>query len=460
MNNRYSIVIVMFAVLSLVTSCLTDSDTKITYYNDAALTSFSLGNMSRKVYTKTKSGKDTSYVTTYSAAGYTFSIDHSNGKVFNVDSLPKGTNLKKCLVTVNAINSGLPCLKSLTSDSIFSISSTDSLDFSQIRTIVVVSNDGSYRKNYEVEVRVHKEAKDSLYWDKKCTNSAIAAMTDVKAAYFKGSLYALGTEAGDVRMYRSDVADGKTWAAVASLPFSGVPSVATDGKYLYVHSGNKVYNSADGINFTPVSDGSGIKQIIAASRSEVYALTVDGRMVKSADNGYTWNYDQLDADEAYLPQQNINGVSIPSVINPEIDKVMIIGNREDAADTTSVVWTKVVDNIVPAETMPWMYQKYNATNWHPAPRFDHIAVAKYGEGIMLLGSKKADGASAPTYSFLYSRDCGLNWWKDTRFTLPANINLGSASYSIVSDEDHSAFWIICGETGEVWRGYYSTLSWE
>lgn len=458
MNNKYSIVIVMFAILSLVTSCLSDSDTNITYYDDAALTSFSLGNMKRTICTKTKSGKDTSYVTTYSAASYTFSIDHASGKIFNVDSLPKGTDLKKCLVTVNAYNSGMACLKSLTSDSLSSISSTDSLDFSQKRTIVVISNDGSYRKNYEVDIRVHRETKDSLYWEKKCSNNNIAALSNMRSVCFKGSLYVLGTDGANSKMYSSKLSDGKNWTEVKSIALGTNSSVATNGEYLYMHSGDKVYNSVDGVNWNVVADGTNIRQIITASRSEVYGLTADGKMIKSTDNGYTWNYDQLDSDEAFLPQQNVCGFSAPSLVNPDIDKVLVMGNRNVVTDTTPMVWTKVVDNSIPSETMPWMFQPFLDETWHHAPRFDHFDVARYADGALLLGSKS--DAAGSTLSFLYSRDFGLNWWTDSRFTLPADMKCSTANFTMAADASNSTFWIISGESGEVWKAFYSTLTWK
>lgn len=449
----------MFAILSLVTSCLGDDNSQAYYYDDVALTSFSLGSLNRTYSTKSsKTGKDTTYTYSYSASSYLFSIDQQNGKIYNIDSLPNRSDTKKCLVTIGTMNSGSAYLKSLTSDSLFYISATDSLDFSQKRIVTVVSNDGRYKKDYEVDVRVHKEKEDSLYWTKKTTNSSLAALTEMKAITFKGKLYVAGVAGSSVKIYSTPLTDGVNWTENASAPFSNMPSIACNDDYIYVHSGNKVYNSTDGNNWNEVADGTGIKAIVAASRSEVYAIATDGKILKSADNGCVWSYDNIDDDASYLPQENVSGFCSPTRVNPDIDKMLIIGNRGVATDSTAVVWTKAVDNSNPSETMPWMYQAFTSDTWHHAPVFNHLAVVGYAEGALLLGSVM-DGGEAKFY-FMYSSDFGLNWWHDKRFVLPSDMHCNAKSFSMAADEDNVTFWIVSGETGEVWQGYYSTWAWQ
>lgn len=460
MNKRYSIVIVLSAILSLLTSCLGNDTTDVNYYDDIAITGFSVGNFNRRVYATTNAGKDTSYIVTVQGSKYPFSIDHANGKIYNVDSLPSGVDTRKCLVTVTTLHSGQALLKSLTSDSLNFFAPTDSLDFSQKRTISVIANDGRTKKDYEVEVRVHKEKEDSLYWTMKAKNSSLAALTDMKAVCFRGKLYVVGVAGGTVRMYSTALTDGVTWTEIASAPFASMPSITCNRQYLYVHSGDKIYRSADGSNWDEVADGTGIKAVIAASRSEVYALSTDGNMLKSSDNGVTWTYDALDSDASFLPQQSVSGFYTQAKVNTDVDKVLIFGNRDVATDTTAVVWTKSVDNSNPAETMPWMYQPFTSDTWHHAPRFNRVSVVRYADGALLLGNIQHTTFHGSSFYFLYSWDFGLNWWHDKRFTLPYEMDCSPTSFALATDDDNTAFWIISGESGEVWRGYFSTWTWQ
>ena len=101
------VVIIMAAVFSL-TSCLSDNnEIDTTYYTDTAITSFSLGTLNLTNHTKAKDGvTDSTYTTTFSASSYNFDIDQYAKTINNTDSLPKGTDLKHVLATINTTNSG------------------------------------------------------------------------------------------------------------------------------------------------------------------------------------------------------------------------------------------------------------------------------------------------------------------------------------------------------------------
>lgn len=165
---KRNIVPFLMMVATLVfASCLKSNDTETTYYSDTAISSFTLGTLNRYVTTKAKDGvTDSTYKTTVAGSKYDFYIDHVNRKIYNLDSLPYGTDASKVLVTVTAKNSGQVFIKSLTGDTLRSFSNTDSLDFSKPRELRVYpySNSSNDYRAYEVTVNVHKEPTDSVYW--------------------------------------------------------------------------------------------------------------------------------------------------------------------------------------------------------------------------------------------------------------------------------------------------------
>ena len=55
-----------------------------------AIKTFKLGTLKRYVHKTLSTGKDTVYLTTYSAATYKMNIDQLNHRIFNTDSLLTG----------------------------------------------------------------------------------------------------------------------------------------------------------------------------------------------------------------------------------------------------------------------------------------------------------------------------------------------------------------------------------
>ena len=447
----------LLAVLTLCSSCLSDSSSSTTYYDDAAITAFSLGTLKRVYTKKLSSGKDTTYTTTVACSTYKFTIDQEKGLIYNLDSLPVGTCANKALVTISTRNSGLVYLKSYTSDSVYYYSSSsDSLDFSKPRTLFCVSQDGTYHREYVADIRVHTETSDSVYWRKQADNADIAALSNIRGLAFNDKLYVYGTTAdGAVKVYSSD--NGKAWAAVQT-PFETSLTMVTDSAVIYALSAGKtVYTSADGQTWLPVYGDGSMKCLVAASRSEVYALSNDGRLMVSKNNGATWAEDELDSDKQYLPSRDINGYCVTSAANSDLQKVTLIGNRADDNDSTCVVWTKTVDNVSTAETQRWMYQPFEKSTWHHAPRLNNVAVIPYEDGAILMGGTGIGACSATAFSTIYySRDSGMNWWADTRYTLPDGFTPDENAYALFTDTKHN-MWLV--SRGQVWMGYLSQLKW-
>ena len=150
----------IWTAFSLV-SCLEDDDNDYVYYDDSAISTFSVKTAKQYIHTTTKSGKDSVYTKTLSLSAYKFVIDQKNCEIYNLDSLPYGVDATKLLVTTSAVNSGAVYLQSTTSDSVTYVSSTDSLDFSQMRVLHAVSMSGKATRKYKVDVRVHQEQADS-----------------------------------------------------------------------------------------------------------------------------------------------------------------------------------------------------------------------------------------------------------------------------------------------------------
>ena len=155
MNKIRSTIGVLLTVVLCMTSCLGDDNDEVVAYSDVAITQVTLGTLNRYTHTTSSStGNDTVVKSTLTGSSYPMTIDHLSGKIYNQDSLPVGTDVAHVLLTVSAKNGGYVFLKSLTSDTLQRVSSTDSLDFTQPRTLVAYSSDATWCREYQMTLKL------------------------------------------------------------------------------------------------------------------------------------------------------------------------------------------------------------------------------------------------------------------------------------------------------------------
>lgn len=154
----------LLMTVAMMMSCLNSSDSDSTSYTDAAISSFSIGNLQRTIHTTSSTGADSTYTTTVSGALYDFEIDQTGCRIFNPDSLPMGTDVSRVLVTMSAYNNGTILIKDVASDTLRIYNSTDSLDFTKPRIITALSNDGQGTRNYTVNINVYQEDPNAFVW--------------------------------------------------------------------------------------------------------------------------------------------------------------------------------------------------------------------------------------------------------------------------------------------------------
>ena len=171
MNKHISALLALIMGALMMTSCLKSDDTsEIIYNNDTAITAFSLTTVNRYIHTTSSSGADSVYKKALSTP-VSFNIDQYNQTVYNTDSLLNDCDLKHVLISVSTKNSGVAVIKSLTSDTLTTILSTASLDFTQPREVRVYAQDGKSYRAYKVTMNKHQVATDKILWEKMPADS-------------------------------------------------------------------------------------------------------------------------------------------------------------------------------------------------------------------------------------------------------------------------------------------------
>jgi hypothetical protein len=164
---KISFILAMTA--ALMCSCLSSGDSSTTLYGDAAITGYTFGTLNKYI-DGTK--------TTFTGSSYTINIDQSNtGKhtfkdttiigrcIYNNDSLPLGTDLQHVVGTLSTLHNGVALIERLDEPEMFDyFSSSDSIDFTKVRRILVYSSDASGYNQYYMSIDAHKEDGNLFVW--------------------------------------------------------------------------------------------------------------------------------------------------------------------------------------------------------------------------------------------------------------------------------------------------------
>ena len=330
MNKRYifSLCLMLVAAISM-TSCLKDNDTSdVTYYDDTAITAFTLTTVN--TYTTTTSSDGTTKTTKATLSTKpVFIIDQYNHKIYNPVGLPAECDLKHVIVAISSKNSGQVGIKSLTSDSLYVYSSTDSIDFSQSRELRVFSQSGASNRAYTVTFNVKQSTSQSITWTSVEAGSAgIPEELYHEVAIEKtDNGFMLSTD--NLKTWSSELlGDGENASLLptkelgyVSMPYSA--SINTDYELIAgVISENDVFCSvwrkiAEYGDNAPVCKWVNIKQDRAAYslpnmggvslvrfNNQTYAIGFDGRVYITRDWGLTWK--EADSDLALPTTGSLN----------------------------------------------------------------------------------------------------------------------------------------------------------
>ena len=464
---RWSLAL-LFSAGFVFASCLNDNDRDITYYDDTAITAFTLGKLSLRVDSTTKDGKkDSVYYRKLDAKNYVFYIDQINKRVYNLDSLPYGVNQKKIVGTFSTRNAGVVTLKSLTSDSTtYYKNGQDSVDFTSERTFVVYSNSQKYSQKYTVDVRVHKQKPNDFKWNNLATVSAFASLQGLRVANAGSMVLVFGSTASGTVVYGSPIADGKSWAKLSpsfSPDANAWKSAVSFNGTAYVLSGGRLWKSDDATSWTDLGvAASAMSRLLGASNAGLHLLGTDGQLYLAKAGTTQIASQALAASSAYLPQQDFNMVVWNHSASDKTEQVVLLGNRTEAGhagDSAPVVWGKVFEYGQASSTQKWAY--YNSLEAEPRlPRMSNLQVVTHGPVLLAVGGAGM-GASSSVQALkdvYVSADGGLSWRTNRIYTMPTDVAKNTTHFAMGADKDNH-IWLVCAGTGKVWRVRKNSVGW-
>ena len=192
-----------------------------------------------------------------------FSIDLIDAKIYNADSLPKGTDISKFIVNVTAPAASAIELSFKSrftgNDTTVNITENpgDSINFAAGPVkMTVTSYNGQAKRDYDISVLVHTMDADTLYWDRLQQVSFPKAASAQKTVMYGSRPHTLlaGTD-GKHYLCTTDSPEAyDAWhTAVSSLPSGADISTfsATDNALYIATADGALYSSADGLTWTP-----------------------------------------------------------------------------------------------------------------------------------------------------------------------------------------------------------------
>ena len=437
--KRFSRVLCLLMVACvMLTSCLSSSDSDLTLHNDAAITAFSLGTVNRYLYMNRPSTgvKDSLVKTTFTGSLYPMSIDQIGYRIFNQDSLPYGTDAAHLLCNITTMSSSGVAIKNLNDTTFKWFSSSDSIDFSEPRTLRVFATDGSYKRDYTVWVNVAKgQNVIDVGWSKVSDNDAFGLMEGMRLVVLNNRLVVFGEQGGKTLVFAS--ADGKQFQQLATegLQHNAWQNVVVKDSYVYMLNGATLLRSQDAGQWEQLARHDQLRQLVAAGTKELFAIGTDGLMKHSTDDGLTWTDEQTDEPASLLPTQGIASTTFAYAPSDSTDYVLLVGND----GTQSRVWHKISQYGSRNKGGRWV-RMTSSSGLFELPLHAHLSLAYY-KGVLL-----AAGNGART---LYiSHDQGLTWNVTSDYSLPTT---AQGDWLTMTVAPNGTLWAITS-SGQVWTG--------
>lgn len=459
MNRRFLPLLMLCSVVLLFASCLRDNDDEQMSYDDAAIIGFSVKNVKRLVHTKSSKGTDSTYTTTFAASEYRFYIDQINRVIYNPDSLPVGVDASKVVATISTKNAGTIGIQIANSDSIKYFNSADSLDFTKPRQVVVYNNSGTGMNTYTIHVNVHQQDGDTFNWNNQTKNEPkLGELTTMRLLANGENLYVFGNKGSEVKIYTAARKAADRWQEITpniQLASDFCRQVVLQGNTFYGYHDGQVVKSADAKNWSVVS-AIALKQLVGASDAKLYALTENHEILVSADRGATWTAETLSPSNALLPEADLNFVAQPSKTNAGANQLFMAGTTDKRVS----MWGKLEENDEKAENQPWTSYTSSAGHRFALPNLTNLQVVKYCDALVAMGGAgKGESSDVKAFSQIYgSVDGGLTWKKHATLVFPEGFQSNETSFAMTTDADHY-LWMVCGKTGQVWRGRLNKLGW-
>lgn len=447
MRIKFLSVILSFLLMSIAISSCLDSDDNYEYSSDATIRAFGIDTIGKGIY-------------------YKFTIDQLKREIYNVDSLPVGSDtiidkiLIDTLTVTGWVTSGL-------NDTLFN--TNDSVDLREPIKLKVHAADGVTVREYTIKVNVHKQDPDSLIWKEMAALPTSPASGKQKSVILKEELFVYTSS---TTAYRSSLSTPASlqWSLinVEHLPADAkLNSIVSFNNQLFITttSGEALY-SDNGISWSKMNM-QGMQMVtflggipedkVTGSKNKLTGVfTKDNKNYFCAKNieETTW-----ETNEEIIPDDfPLQGIYSTVFTNASgIKQTVIVGNTETTVEKT-----------IPWFTMDGLtWADMSTPTDFSCPAMKNPSIMYYGGLFHMMGGD---------FNFIRSSRVGIAWEEaTTKFRYPTEIKVipgeekddkdtieyislfkDKGDYSLAIDANHY-IWIVWSKDGSVWRGRQNKL---
>lgn len=445
----------------LLGSCISNDEVKNDDY--CYIWEVSLGSLKREINVINALGKDTTITSSYSGSQFPMTINQRTQTIENMDSLLYGTVLRAVLVDISYNGSTLVYRTKGDEDSTWlTYSSSDSLDLRKPIELMLVANDGLSARLYTLQLNVHSVEGDSLYWKK--ADEAVPQLQNMdqqRALIVQDNVAVLGKD-GDAITFVERTSEGVWDSTPTDLPSGAdLQTLTKKGNAFYVSSAEgDIYTTANGKNWQKLSAPQHPGMVLAGATPDYLYALMDGELYRCSEDGQgEWSFlpENLDESSAYLPSKDVRMLLMKQANGSQ--RLVLVGNRSDENDKTSVVWTKMWNGDVSESDAVWMFVNQTEDNKYALPQLESLNLIQYDKKCLAFGgsSVAGKGTNEAMDALYVSEDYGISWRKDSDLHLPTQLKGVNGPICSVVD-DNNVIWIIAN--GEVWRGKLNRLDFE
>lgn len=385
-----------------------------------------------------------------------FSVDLDNRRIFNADSLPKGTKLKKFVVdaTLPTVSEAKFYFNDTDNkpDSVdYLKKSTDSINFANGPvTLFLRSYDNTVTATYKVEILVHNTEPDSLMWDRfgsRNLPSLLSTPTSAGCVEHNDGFYCLTANSTQGCMAVAHNPGDENWAMTqVTLPEGTVASTLTScGNSLYLLANSTIYRSDDAISW--VSTGVKANHIYGSYGSKLLANA------KASDG--TWRQivypDIIDAETApLLPEEcPVSGTSPSITFTSDWSAeptTTFVGGRNSKGQLTGSSWAFDGTTWTSISLTPSMPREGMVMVPYFSFRSEQFWLIKKYSVLLAFCGTNGDAKADNTVYISY--DLGVHWTKAaTPLQLPGFIAPYTGVSPVVGYEE------LFSRSGSVWKEY-------
>lgn len=411
------LVVVLFAVTSIMTSCLNNDVEQVTYTSETSITGFSLGTLNIDRVGKDKNGLDSPYVDTLDCSKYPFTINQMTREIENKDSLPYGTHIDKVITSIS-YDGGAVLYRPKGKDTDTLWTSTDSIDFSGENYMTstdknapiefkVYAYSGTIGQPYKVKVNVHRQIPDTLAWkqfnEQTFSNGTLTAQ---KAVYANGKVYVFGKNGNNTHIEYTTVSDDNPngWTPITnSVPadIDTYSATAWAGNiYFLAGTGSKQLYKLNVEDETVTLEGTETFDMLIAGNDIEEELYV----VKDGKSGIykegVWDEDE-NAFEQFQSGKPFFSNTVAVSYNQNITTTVALCYNQGttANDTTAFVFSRM------SNENTWEERMQN----QPLPNLQNVTMIYYDGKLYAFGGE-CNEANVDAFSQFYcSTDNGLCW---------------------------------------------------